>query len=186
MAFALPGPAVTQSASCEKGRNPLEPESCLVCQRIAAIQARENPYFVAEVDSGYIVLGDYQFFRGYTLLLSKHHVTELHELNWPDRQQYLREMSLVAEAVFQAFRPRKLNYELLGNSDPHLHWHIFPRYPDDPSPGTTSWTVDKALRYAPSARPTADALAALKQQLLAALLNIPDLAIRATWRQPHG
>ncbi|HYF65153.1 MAG TPA: HIT family protein [Herpetosiphonaceae bacterium] len=164
----------------------MEHASCLVCQRIAAIQAREDPYFVAEVDSGYIVLGDYQFFRGYTLLLSRHHVTELHALALPERQQYLREMSLVAEAVFQAFRPRKLNYELLGNSDPHLHWHLFPRYADDPSPGTTSWKVDKALRYSPAARPSSEALAALKQQLLDALLTIPDLAIRATWLRPPG
>ena len=32
-------------------------------------------------------------------------------------------------------RPVKLNYNLLGNSVPHLHTHIVPRYADDPRPG---------------------------------------------------
>jgi diadenosine tetraphosphate (Ap4A) HIT family hydrolase len=34
----------------------------------------------------------------------------------------------------------KVNYMLLGNSVPHLHTHVFPRYPDDPAPGgPLSW-----------------------------------------------
>jgi hypothetical protein len=36
-------------------------------------------------------------------------------------------MSKVSEAVFKAFKPDKLNYELPGNGDSHMHWHIFPR-----------------------------------------------------------
>jgi diadenosine tetraphosphate (Ap4A) HIT family hydrolase len=42
----------------------------------------------------------------------------------------------------------KLNYELLGNPHPHLHWHIFPRYADDPMPNKPIWNVDEALRNA--------------------------------------
>ena len=41
-------------------------------------------------------------------------------------------MCLLARAIETAFRPHKLNYELLGNQVPHLHWHLFPRYADDP------------------------------------------------------
>jgi diadenosine tetraphosphate (Ap4A) HIT family hydrolase len=33
-----------------------------------------------------------------------------------------------------------LNYELLGNGAPHLHWHLFPRYDTDPSPGWPVWS----------------------------------------------
>ena len=29
----------------------------------------------------------------------------------------------------------KLNYDVLGNSLPHLHTHVIPRYADDPRPG---------------------------------------------------
>ncbi len=55
-------------------------------------------------------------------------------------------MADVAEAVFRAFEPRKLNYELLGNSVTHLHWHIFPRYDSDPNPRWPVWNNDEFLQ----------------------------------------
>jgi diadenosine tetraphosphate (Ap4A) HIT family hydrolase len=56
-------------------------------------------------------------------------------------------MALVAEAVYRSFAPRKLNYELLGNSAQHAHWHIFPRYESDPHPTWPVWN-DEAFRAA--------------------------------------
>src|SRR6516162_5889448 len=94
-------------------------QMCLICERIQSIKDDTNPYFVLEMNTGYVVLGDHQFFRGYTLFLCKYHSAELHDLSVEIRDNFLREMSEVAQAVFQAFQPRKLNYELLGNSDPH-------------------------------------------------------------------
>jgi diadenosine tetraphosphate (Ap4A) HIT family hydrolase len=120
--------------------------TCLICNRIDLIKAGKNPYFVKELKTGYIVVGDYQFYRGYTLFLCKQHVTELHELEENFRKQFLYEMSEVAKAVFKAFKPNKLNYELLGNTDSHLHWHIFPRYADDPMPTKPVWSFDKKIR----------------------------------------
>ena len=43
----------------------------------------------------------------------------------------MKEMSIVAEAVSKAFYPEKMNYELLGMEDAHLHWHLFPRRQGD-------------------------------------------------------
>ena len=40
-------------------------------------------------------------------------------------------MSLAAEAAYHAFGAEKMNYELLGNGDTHLHWHLFPRKKGD-------------------------------------------------------
>jgi len=123
--------------------------SCLICKRIEQIRTKRNRHFVAELESGFVVLGDYQFFRGYTLLLAKSHAAELHELPVPVKERFLIEMSYVAQAVHSVFSPAKLNYECLGNGEPHLHWHIFPRYGNDPSPTTSSWVVDRSLRYHP-------------------------------------
>ena len=39
------------------------------------------------------------------------------------------------QRIERAFEPVKLNYDLLGNSLPHLHTHVVPRYADDPKPG---------------------------------------------------
>ncbi|MFQ9902176.1 MAG: hypothetical protein ACLRWF_11240 [Ruthenibacterium sp.] len=40
---------------------------CMICERIRMIQKGTNPYFVQELNTGYVVLGDHQHFRGYTL-----------------------------------------------------------------------------------------------------------------------
>ena len=45
--------------------------------------------------------------------------------------KFLEEMSIVSEAVSKAFHAEKINYELLGNGDTHLHWHLFPRVSGD-------------------------------------------------------
>lgn len=105
-----------------------------------------NKYFVYEMKSGYVVLGDSQFYKGYTLLLAKQHCSELHQLDQETKLLFLKEMSIVAEAVYNVFKPVKLNQELLGNREPHLHWHIFPRHEDDPNINNPVWIIDKALR----------------------------------------
>jgi len=121
---------------------------CMVCGRIKKIIEGSNPYFIAELETGYVVSGDHQFFKGYTLFLCKQHVAELHQLETDYKLKYLEEMSLVSEAVFNVFNPVTLNYEALGNSVPHLHWHIFPRHADDPNSGGPIWEIDKTIRYA--------------------------------------
>lgn len=130
---------------------------CLICERIEQIKRGENPYFVCELSTGYVVLGDHQRFCGYTLFLSKQHVTELYHLPWEIRTRFLQEMSLVAEAVAAVYHPDKMNVELLGNGDTHLHWHLFPRVAGDtPQPGPVWWLPaggDVERRF--SADPTA-------------------------------
>ena len=91
---------------------------CLICQRIELIKSGDNPYFVKELETGYVVIGDHQYFEGYTLFLAKEHVTELHHMEAPVKLRFLEEMSLVQEAVSKAFSAQKMNVELLGNGDP--------------------------------------------------------------------
>ncbi|MGM9553839.1 MAG: HIT family protein [Faecousia sp.] len=104
---------------------------CLICDRINMINEGANPYFVKELETGYVVIGDHQHFKGYTLFLCKEHKTELFQLDDSTKMKFLEEMSVVAEAVSKAFGAEKMNYELLGNGDSHLHWHLFPRVSGD-------------------------------------------------------
>lgn len=83
-------------------------------------------------------------------------------------------MSEVAEAVFIAFKPEKLNYELLGNTEKHLHWHIFPRHKDDPLPKVPIWCIAKELRCAEKERPNEKERNFLKEKLLKALKQNDD------------
>ncbi len=130
------------------------------------IKDGKNPYFVAEFETGYAVIGDHQFFRGYTLFLAKQHKHELHEFDDGFRNRFLVEMSQVAEAVFRAFHPVKLNYELLGNKDSHVHWHLFPRHANDPQPMRPIWTIDPAIRSVESVKPSKEGIEVLKSELL--------------------
>lgn len=145
-------------------------DHCSVCARIELTQQGRNRYFVRELETGYVVLGDYQRFPGYTLFLCKRHATELHQLEPEFRSKFLMEMATVAEAVWNAFHPDKLNYELLGQgSGVHMHWHIFPRRQGDtPTPGPV-WKLDKTEMYNAQFLPTDADLDAMRAMLNAEL-----------------
>lgn len=144
---------------------------CLICDRIKMIKDGENPYFVKELKTGYVVIGDHQHFKGYTLFLFKRHETELFHLDKQERALFMHEISIVAEAVSKAFNAQKMNYELLGNGDGHLHWHLFPRQARDlgeygENGNGPVWWYPKDKFYAYSARPTAEELNSLRAVLL--------------------
>ena len=142
---------------------------CNVCDRIAKIKSKDNPYFVKELKSGYVVLGDYQRFKGYTIFICKQHVTDLHQIPYIRRIKYLTELAIVEEAVHLAFSPNKINIESLGNGDAHLHFHIFPRYEGDtPIPGPV-WWLSKEEMFDEKYKPSKDELKSLKRQLNEAL-----------------
>jgi diadenosine tetraphosphate (Ap4A) HIT family hydrolase len=63
------------------------------------------------------------------------HVAEPTELSREEASAYGLEVLLVAQAIEQHMKPVKMNYNVLGNSLPHLHTHIIPRYSSDPKPG---------------------------------------------------
>ena len=54
--------------------------------------------------------------------------------------------SALARGLADAFKAVKMNYELLGNQLPHIHWHIVPRLSDDPAPRVPPWMVEHAPR----------------------------------------
>ena len=143
---------------------------CLICDRIAMIKNGTNPYFVKELESGYVVIGDNQHFKGYTLFLCKEHKTELFQLDSKQKLKFLEEMSLVAEAAYHAFHAEKMNCELLGNGDAHLHWHLFPRRGGDlENYGSNGkgpvWWYPREKMYHESSKPSDIELNTLKENL---------------------
>ena len=146
-------------------------DECEICHRIARFKP-DSPYLIAEMDTGYAVLADNQLYPGYTIFLAKRCVPELHELLPGERTRFLEEMALVAEAVFRACAPRKLNYELLGNSVSHLHWHLFPRYADDLNPRLPVWNNEAFLQAARPGVADPELLRDLRERIQRALAAV--------------
>ena len=149
---------------------------CLICDRIEMIKNGTNPYFVRELETGYAVIGDNQHFYGYSLFLYKHHgnITELFDLEKEEKAKFLEEMSLVAEAAAKAFSAEKMNYELLGMGDAHLHWHLYPRRKGDiENYGNNGvgpvWCYPLEKIYSDDNRPGKEELETMKEKLGAEL-----------------
>lgn len=87
---------------------------------------------IAELGECRVLLNRDQFFPGYTFVIAREHVTELFHLDRYRRIAVMDEVTKVAAALHALFRPEKINYELLGNMVPHMHWHIVPRFRSDP------------------------------------------------------
>lgn len=94
-------------------------------------------------------LNEDQFFPGWTILVLKRHATELFQLSREERAQLIEEVTEVARALTRAFDTVKINYELLGNQVPHIHWHVVPRLADDPIPREPVWRLDHEPRRLP-------------------------------------
>ena len=117
----------------------LHPQPCEICARIKDIKNGNHPAFIAELPTGYAVLGDSQFFRGYTVFLCKSPAPDLEDLPRDFRFRFLHDMALVSEAVSKVVKPQKMNVESLGNVVPHLHFHLFPRVSSEAEPLKPVW-----------------------------------------------
>jgi diadenosine tetraphosphate (Ap4A) HIT family hydrolase len=110
-------------------------EGCPMCAEGRPEETRFGiRFFAGEVADAYLQKEDVQ--RGYTIVIWRgRHVAEPTELTEGEAAAYWREVLAVGRALEQTLEPVKLNYDLLGNSLPHLHTHVIPRYADDPKPG---------------------------------------------------
>jgi len=108
------------------------PAPCPLCARAARCASGEERHLVHEFRHSFLLVGDHQYHKGYCVLVHKQHVREIHNLPDEIQQAHFRELMASARAIEGAFTPWKLNFSCYGNQVPHIHWHIFPRYEDDP------------------------------------------------------
>lgn len=107
--------------------------------RISSARRGENPTVLARLPESFAVIGDVQWLPGYCVLLTDDiAVTRLTDLPRPARLRYLDSVERLAEAVevvCAADDPafRRVNIEILGNTDPYLHTHVWPRYEWEPA-----------------------------------------------------
>lgn len=106
--------------------------STIIHQRVALAHEGKNPAVICHMPSGWAVLGDTQITPGYIILLSDPVAPDLNALSLEDRAVYLRDMSIIGDALLEVTDAGLINYEILGNSERALHTHIVPRYAGEP------------------------------------------------------
>ncbi len=108
---------------------------CPIC---AALGRGDNDYWVAVLTGEFaeVYLERRSRLPGYCIVVWRHgHIAEPTDLSAEQARGYWEEVLTVGRAVWQQFDPVKVNYLTLGNTVPHLHTHVVPRYRDDPAPG---------------------------------------------------
>ncbi|MGH8792801.1 MAG: diadenosine tetraphosphate hydrolase [Stackebrandtia sp.] len=107
--------------------------------RITAALRGDNPTVMRRLRAGFAAIGDFQFLPGYSVLLvDDPAIQRLSELPRAKRLCFLADMEQLGEAVERACRERdaafrRVNLEILGNTDPYLHVHVWPRYDWEPA-----------------------------------------------------
>ncbi|HAS12643.1 MAG TPA: hypothetical protein DCS55_19360 [Acidimicrobiaceae bacterium] len=161
------------------------PAGCAIC-RVG------RPHSVlAELETCWVTGAPDAPLPGYVCVVARGHHNEPFEMAPHQQAQFWQEAMAVAAAVADATRPIKVNYEIHGNTLPHLHLHVFPRQVDDPfvggpiDPRRSSYVRSDAelevlasavrrLEPAPSADRASDARP--NQRVSATTLYTPDVA----------
>ncbi len=146
--------------------SPDEPRECGICGLIGKIRTGAFADLIGELPHSFVILGDAQFYRGYCVVIAKRHATELHLMPPDEARALFDETIAVGSAIASVTRPAKLNYDCLGNAEPHVHWHVFPRYADDPMRRRPIWARDEAERkVALAEHDRGELVAALRSEL---------------------
>jgi len=122
-----------------------------------------------ENDACRLVLAGEPDYPGFLRVIAKAHVKEMTDLP-PDARQALMAVVFAAEAALrEVMAPDKVNLASLGNVVPHLHWHVIPRFADDPHFPNAVW----GERKRPTPHPAPADLAARLTAAFTRLVRAP-------------
>ena len=105
-------------------------------------------------------------YPGFCRVVWQDHVKEMTDLSDDDRAHLMQVVFAVEAVLREELAPLKVNLASFGNAVPHLHWHVIPRYADDPHFPQPAW--GEPLREMPATRPHPDTRA-LARAISAAL-----------------
>lgn len=125
-----------------------------------------------------VVLLDEPDYPGFARVIWKAHVRELTDLAPDDRARLMHVVFAAEDAVRRVMRPHKVNVASLGNLTPHIHWHVIPRFADDPHFPGAVWSERR--------RDPDPATLAGRRALLPALAESIAQSLRAPQPQAQG
>lgn len=114
-----------------------------------------------------VVQADEPGYPGFCRVIWKSHVREMTDLSLADRLHCMNVVFAVERAMRDALSPAKINLASLGNFVAHVHWHVIPRFTDDPHFPQPVWaTRQRDNRTAPLN------LGALAEKICAELMQL--------------
>jgi diadenosine tetraphosphate (Ap4A) HIT family hydrolase len=113
---------------------------------VEACRSGNYASLITRMSSGWAVMGQSQFLKGYSLLLPDPVVPHLNAMDAAVRDRFLADMGKLGDAVFAATGALRINYAMFGNVEPALHAHVIPRYRDEAESMRTAhpWMYDWA------------------------------------------
>lgn len=79
-----------------------------------------------------VVRADVEGYPGFLRVVLRRHVAEMTDLEPVERDRLMHVVFAAERVLRELYRPEKVNLASFGNQVPHLHWHVIPRYRDDP------------------------------------------------------
>lgn len=108
------------------------PEHCPVCRNLPQPEGFE---IIHEFPTSWFEAHPDVCLKGTSYLMAKPHALELFDLKEKELLNFMKEAQIASKALKKVIGAIKINYEIHGNTIPHLHMHLFPRYLNDPFPG---------------------------------------------------
>jgi diadenosine tetraphosphate (Ap4A) HIT family hydrolase len=102
---------------------------CPICRRGEPLDV------LLDIGPAWVTAGADAPLPGYVCVVAKQHVIEPFDLDLDDGHAFWDALMTVARRLRAATKARKINYEIHGNTLPHLHVHLYPRFEGDPFEG---------------------------------------------------
>jgi diadenosine tetraphosphate (Ap4A) HIT family hydrolase len=92
---------------------------------------------VAPLEVSTLFLFKEQTHKGRCVVAHREHTKEIFDLPKAEYEAFMRDVARAAKAIDAVVKPDKLNYGAFADKNPHLHFHIVPKYRDGDSWGST-------------------------------------------------
>ena len=110
----------------------MERENCELCSSVGGELIASNALLrVVRVHD--------EKYPAFCRVILNRHVTEMTYLSTDERYQLMDAVFVVERTMLDALNPRKINLASFGNMVSHLHWHVIPRFEDDPHFPNAVW-----------------------------------------------
>lgn len=94
---------------------------------------------IADLSVSTVGLYDDDRFPGRCIVAFREHHVALEDLKDDQASAFMADIRIVGRAIKEATDATRINYAVLGNTEPHLHCHVIPRQVDDPVPTRPPW-----------------------------------------------